>query len=472
MNGKPTYEELQARIREFECEIDRLRSARDDLQRRASTLLEAEELALLGHWELDLVSDTLYWSDEIYRIFDLSVHEFSATYDAFLEMVHPQDRQFVDKAYTESVRDRTGYDIVHRLLLRDGKVKYVRERCKTEYDSAGKPRRSLGTVQDITDEMRPRHCFAGMIGRDPVMLETFELIRDLADLSVPVLIQGESGTGKELVARAIHSEGGRARQPFVAVNCSALPPGLLESELFGHVRGAFTGALRDKKGRFELADGGTLFLDEIADLPFELQAKLLRVLEQGCFERVGGERTVSVDVRLVSASNRELKSEVEGGRFRDDLFYRLNVMPIELPPLRERRNDIPLLVEHFIERAAREGQRCEGITKDALSALVDHGWPGNVRELRSAVQYALIKSRGGTIDVPHLSADLRAGLARAGALGDPTEAAERRRHGRARLTVAGVRDALAATGDNKKRAAELLGVGRATLYRFLNANRV
>jgi DNA-binding NtrC family response regulator len=461
MHRRPTYEELLARVRELEAEIERLKRTGDDLQKRAATLQEAEELALLGHWELDLTTDTLFWSDEIYRIFDLEPERFGATYEAFLETVHPHDRDFVNQAYTESVRDRTGYDIVHRLLLRDGSVKYVHERCKTEYDDGGAPQRSLGTVQDITAQVRAEHGFAGMVGRDPKIREVFELIEDLAGASVPVLIQGESGTGKELVARAIHSEGPRAQRPFVAVNCSALPAGLLESELFGHVRGAFTGAHRDKKGRFELADGGTLFLDEVADLPLGLQAKLLRVLEEGCFEPVGGERSVAADVRVLSAANRDLRRAVEQGEFRDDLFYRLNVMPIALPPLRDRRTDIPLLVEHFLERAALEGQRSEGITTEALSALVDHDWPGNVRELRSAVQYALIKSRGATIDLPHLSEELR------GCLNRPAPA-----RGAARLTPESVRAALDQTRGNKVRAARLLGVGRATLYRFLAKNPI
>jgi len=466
MHRKPTYEELLARVDELEAEVRRLERSEVDLVKRTALLREVEHLALLGHWELDLTTDTLYWSDEIYRIFDLSPDEFGATYEAFLDTVHPHDRSYVNRAYTESVRDATGYDIVHRLLLRDGTVKYVNERCKTEYGDDGRALRSLGTVQDITARVRAEHGFAGMIGRTAKMKETFALIRELAGLTVPVLIQGESGTGKELVARAIHSEGPRAQQPFVAVNCSALPAGLLESELFGHVRGAFTGALRDKKGRFELADGGTLFLDEVADLPFELQAKLLRVLEAGSVERVGDERALSIDVRVVSAANRSLKRAVEQGGFRDDLYYRLNVMPIELPPLRERRNDIPLLVEHFLEQAARQGQRSRGINSDALGAMVDHPWPGNVRELRSAVQYALIKAKGAVIELSHLSADLREGLDSNAAGDGRTRAAP----GPGKLTADAVRAALAETGGNKLRAAKLLGVGRATLYRFLGKN--
>lgn len=431
-------------------------STKREILERETRLKEAEKLALLGHWELDLITNTLFWSDEIFRIFELDAHEFGATYEAFLMMVHPDDRDFVNDAYKNSVKKKSGYNIDHRLLLRNGKVKYVHERCKTEYDKKGTPLRSLGTVQDITERVRLKHGFAGLIGRDVRMRELFATIKELTDVNIPVLIQGESGTGKELVAAAIHNEGPRAQKPFVPVNCSALPEGLLESELFGHVKGAFTGALRDKKGRFELAHGGTLFLDEIADLPKVLQVKLLRVLQEGSFERVGGEETISADVRIISAANRDLKQEVEKGNFRDDLFYRINVVPIFLPPLRERKNDIPLLVENFLEKSARMGQVSQGISNDALAVMVDYAWPGNVRELQSAIRFALVKSKGKTIRPEHLPPELNRNLN----LNQP--------HGPSRkLSPENVRSVLTQTGGNKAKAAKLLGVGRATLYRFI-----
>jgi len=317
-------------------------------------------------------------------------------------------------------------------------------------------------LEDITelDTLRKRlkteQSFAGIIGQDAEMLELFDTIRDVTDVNVPVLIQGESGTGKELVAAAIHNEGHRAKKPFVPVNCSALPEGLLESELFGHVKGSFTGALRDKKGRFELAHGGTLFLDEIADLPTVVQAKLLRVLQEGRFERVGDEKTISVDVRLISAANRDLKHEVEIGHFRDDLFYRINVVPVYLPPLRDRKNDIPLLVEHSIEKASKEGQKASGISKDALAVMMDYPWPGNVRELQSAIRYAIVKSKGMTIRPQHLPMELEGWKKPLPSRG-PSK----------KLGLKRVRDALDRTGGNRAKAARSLGVGRATLYRFL-----
>jgi len=322
-------------------------------------------------------------------------------------------------------------------------------------------------LEDITEltnlrrRLKTDRGFAGIVGRDERMLELYETIRDVAEVSAPVLIQGESGTGKELVAAAIHHEGVRANKLFVPVNCSALPEGLLESELFGHVRGAFTGAIRDKKGRFELADGGTIFLDEVGDLSPAIQVKLLRVLQEGTFERVGGEKTIKVDVRVVSATNRDLRREVAAGRFREDLFYRLCVVPINLPPLRERRSDIPLLAEHILEYALVEGNRDQvTISGEALDALVDYDWPGNVRELQNTFQYALVKCRGPVLDLEHLPATV------AGVSITVTKRAKRPR--KRKLCGEAVRRALDESGGNKTEAARRLGVGRATLYRFLN----
>ncbi|MFC1829194.1 sigma 54-interacting transcriptional regulator [Thermodesulfobacteriota bacterium] len=457
MARKPTYEELEQKVTLLEKEIARLKTVQEAVCRSESRLKEAEQLAKVGHWELDLATNTLHWSDEIYRIFDLDPQEFGATYEAFLEMVHPEDRNFVDNAYTESVKNRTGYNIVHRLLLRGGTIKYVCEKCQTEYDKDGNPTRSIGTVQDITDQKREEYSFAGIIGRDVKMQELFETIRDITDVNIPVLIQGESGTGKELVARAIHNESPRADKPFVPVNCGALPEGLLESELFGHVKGAFTGALRDRKGRFEMARGGTLFLDEVADLSKVVQAKLLRVLQEGTIEQVGSEKTISTDVRIISAANRNLKHEVEKGNFRDDLYYRISVIPIQLPPIRERKDDIPLLIEHILEKAAQEGQHSEGITNDALAIALDHPWPGNVRELQSAIRYGLIKCKGKRIRPHHLPMELQEKK-----ITKPSRGPYRK------LDPQSVKTALARSGGNKAKAARLLGVGRATLYRFLS----
>jgi transcriptional regulator with PAS, ATPase and Fis domain len=309
--------------------------------------------------------------------------------------------------------------------------------------------------------------FAGIIGRDEKMQEVFDLIRDVADSTVPILLRGESGTGKELVAAAIHHEGPRANKPFVAVNCGALPEGLLESELFGHVRGSFTGAIRDKKGRFEIADGGTIFLDEIGDVSPAMQVRLLRVLQEGVIQRVGSETPVRVDVRVISATHRDLQKEIAAGRFREDLFYRLNVVPIWLPPLRERLADITLLVTHLLARFLAEMHRDNAvrISPEAMDQLLTYDWPGNVRELQNWLQYALVKCHGAEIRPEHLpSARMlsRTPVAATSTANQPP------RH--APLTIERVRAALHNCHGNRREAASTLGVARATLYRFFAAH--
>ncbi len=299
--------------------------------------------------------------------------------------------------------------------------------------------------------------FRNIIGREHRMLDVFRQIRDIAPHDYPVHISGETGTGKELVALAIHNESPRNSAPFVPVNCGALPENIIESELFGHVKGAFTGAIKDKKGRFELAEGGTIFLDEVADIPKSTQVKLLRVLQEGKFERVGAERTISGNVRVISATNKDLKQEVKRGRFRDDLYYRLNVIPIDLPPLRKRKNDIPFLARHFLEQAAERNDRKPAeISPDAMSIFMDYTWTGNVRELQNVLQFAIVKSRGRNIHLEHLPLELQKGAGRISRPGPSRK-----------LDINGVRDALQKSGGKKTEAAKILGVGRATLYRFL-----
>jgi two-component system response regulator HydG len=248
-----------------------------------------------------------------------------------------------------------------------------------------------------------------LVGTSDRMKAVARVVEKVSATDASVLITGESGTGKELVARAIHAASPRASGSFIAVNCGALAETLLESELFGHERGAFTGAIRRKLGRFELADGGTLFLDEIGDIPPSLQVKLLRVLQEHTFERVGGEQTVTVDARIIAATHRSLQQEVAAGRFREDLYYRLMIVPVELPSLRERREDIPLLVDHFIAKhAPKTNPAIRGIRDDALGRLLAYHWPGNVRELENAVAQSLVFAEGDQIEVAALPANLRA----------------------------------------------------------------
>ena len=299
--------------------------------------------------------------------------------------------------------------------------------------------------------------FGEIVGQHPKMKELFRTIRQVARMEVPVLLQGETGTGKELVALAIHKDSPRARKYFVPINCGALPEGLLETEIYGHVKGAFTGAIRDKKGRFQLADGGTLFLDEVGELSLPMQVKLLRVLQDGKFEPVGSEKTLQADVRIISATNKEIEKEVTSGRFRKDLYYRLSAMPIILPPLRERRSDIPILAEHFLAHFGKEffGKKAI-LSSEAVSMLLTYDWPGNVRELQNAIQFALAKCPGQMIEPFHLPQTIHF------AVNKPFTV----RHRRLTLRTKDVIEALKKEGGNKTKAAELLGVSRSTLYRF------
>ena len=256
----------------------------------------------------------------------------------------------------------------------------------------------------LEEELNREHNFDEIIGRSAPMQSVFDAIEQVAETETTVLITGETGTGKELVARALHDRSNRADQVFVKVNCAALPSDLIESELFGHEKGAFTGATEQREGRFELADGGTLLLDEIGELPLGTQAKLLRALQHREFERVGGSKTIEVDTRILAATNRDLETEVEAGQFRDDLYYRLNIFPIELPPLRNRPGDVPLLAEHFCNMyASRTGKDIQSIASEAMAMLERYDWPGNVRELANIIERAVILARGDTIRADHLS---------------------------------------------------------------------
>ncbi|UCD87259.1 MAG: sigma-54-dependent Fis family transcriptional regulator [Desulfobacterales bacterium] len=267
--------------------------------------------------------------------------------------------------------------------------------------------RVLKENRRLVEALESRYRFDNIIGKSKSMLAVFDIIQKVADTKATVLITGESGSGKELIAKAIHFNSPRRNNPFVAVSCAALSETLLESELFGHERGAFTGAAAMRKGRFELADGGTLFLDEIGDVPASVQVKLLRVLEEMTFERVGGTRTIAVDIRLIAATNKDLKSEVEEQRFREDLYFRLNVVHIVLPSLRERSEDIPLLAAHFVNKYAREANRGEvTISPEAMRFLCHHRWPGNVRELEHAIERAVLLSEGNEIGGDDLPKDL------------------------------------------------------------------
>jgi len=362
------------------------------------------------------------------------------------------------------VPDAAEYPV--NIITKDGETRNVEISSTAMKDENGNIFGILACIKDITDiiQLKLRTCeltgYENIVGRDKKMLQIFQQIRDLSAYDYPVHIYGETGTGKELVAEAIHAGSRRGGAPFVPINCGALPQGLIESELFGHVKGSFSGAIRDKKGRFELADGGTIFLDEVAELSKELQVKLLRFLQTGKFEKVGGEETISVNVRIISATNTDLKSELKNKNFREDLYYRLNVIPIQLPTLMERKNDIPLLVDYFLKQ---DHYTCDGehleVSGDALSMLIEYEWPGNVRQLQNILQYAIVKSNGMVIRPEDLPIEL-----------SDVNVVPKRRGPIRKLDFDSVKSAMKKTGSNKAKAARLLGVGRATLYRFINDN--
>ncbi|HUT77224.1 MAG TPA: sigma-54 dependent transcriptional regulator [Polyangia bacterium] len=315
-------------------------------------------------------------------------------------------------------------------------------------------------------EMVDRHEFRGIVARSEAMDAVFRLIAKVAEVRSTVLITGESGTGKELVARAIHHSSPRTKAPFVAINCGAIPENLLESELFGHKRGAYTDAHADKRGLFEEAESGTLLLDEIGDLPFQLQVKLLRALQEGVIRRLGDTKDTAVDVRLIAATNRDLAEGVRGGSFREDLFYRLNVLPIHVPPLRERPEDIPLLVEHFIARVnQRLSTGVSGVTREASKLLLAYPWPGNVRELENVVERAMVLTDGGAIAPEDLPDKLR----------EPSDPVKQVLQG-GELSIKKtmraieqelIRRALLKTGGNRTAASKLLEIShRALLYKI------
>ena len=336
-------------------------------------------------------------------------------------------------------------------------------RLRVVLDRALEKKETMREVQLLRRRLAALAPGTDMIGSGPAMQRVFELVKKVAPANASVVIAGESGTGKEVVARAIHSLSQRKDKPFVALNCGAIPPTLIESELFGYERGAFTGADQRRLGNFELAHGGTLFLDEVGELPIELQGKFLRVLEERKVRRLGGKSEVEVDVRVLCATNRDLKEEIKRGRFREDLYFRLHVFTIQLPALKERREDVPLLVQHFIEKFNGEtGKHVQGMTPGAMNVLQGYAWPGNIRELRNTVERAMILTDGDVIDEEHLPPDMRPTRPEAAVLRVPLGIQLRE------VEKEYILSSLQKNGGNKARTAEILGISEKTLYNKLN----
>ncbi|HAA04440.1 MAG TPA: sigma-54-dependent Fis family transcriptional regulator [Syntrophobacteraceae bacterium] len=387
------------------------------------------------------------------------------------------DKQWCGLFKRGGIRDRRC-----EMTTKDGRTIHIVKHATVLQDEKGEATCAVEILTDVSEMVRKEeeiHClrtslpkqagFMGMVGASPSMQKLFELIENVALSNAPVLIYGESGVGKELVARAVHDFAGGAEKNFIKVNCASLNENLLESELFGHVKGAFTGADRDRMGRFEAASGGSIFLDEIGDISAAIQVKLLRVLESKEIERVGDHRPIPVQVRIITATNKNLEELVAQKLFREDLFYRINVVPIHVPPLRTRKEDIPLLAQTFIDSiAAQNGKPIVGLTPEALETLYEYDWPGNVRELRNAIEYAFVLCNESCIGKQHLPSRLKgtgpedhAFLPVPGSSqteGDPRAA-----------KIARERDkliqVLAEAGGNRSRAAEILGVSRVTVWK-------
>ncbi len=417
----------------FTNALERKRSEEALLQSEKRLSLAADS-AEAGLWELDYGTG-LFWATERAReIFGYDPEEVISM-ERFEASVHPDDLERVRQVIARALSEREPVNIEYRIRVGDGLLKWISSRGRPYFKSTGEPDRLMGVSLDIRErkqmeeqlrvrlkeienlklklekeniylreEIELKSMHEEIVGRSPAIRQVLSQVEQVARTDTTVLIEGETGTGKELLARAVHRMSPRKERPLVMVNCASLPPTLIESELFGREKGAYTGAMTRMMGRFELADGATLLLDEISELPLEVQAKLLRVLEQGCFERLGSTQEIKVDVRIIAATNQDLARQVTAGRFRKDLYFRLNVFPIHLPPLRERAEDIPQLVWTFVRQCEKKmGKRVDQIPHKSMLDLQRYTWPGNIRELRNVIERSLIMSSGRTLEVhlPH-----------------------------------------------------------------------
>ena len=405
----------------FNVTAGRLQNLYENLRKSEANLAEAQRLSHTGSWDWDVASKRIFWSAEMFNIFGFDPKTTTPTPENYLQSIHPDDRAPIDAAASELYKGNNA-EYNYRIVLPDKSIRYVHTIAHAITNDSGQVIEFVGTVIDVTEQRNARKAlekafeeikslrdqlykenialreeidkvsmFEDIVGTSPALQAVLSRVSKVAPTDSTVLVTGETGTGKELVARAIHKRSHRSSRAFVSVNCAAIPRDLIASELFGHEKGAFTGATQQRLGRFELAEGGTIFLDEVGELPAVTQIALLRVLQEHEFERVGGTGSIQTNVRVIAATNRDLEAAIAAGMFRSDLFYRLNVFPIEMPALRERREDIPLLVGYFVDRFARRaGKHFQAISKKSLDLLQTYPWPGNIRELQNVIERSVV----------------------------------------------------------------------------------
>ena len=405
----------------FNATAGRLENLYENLRKSETNLAEAQRLSHTGSWDWDVASKRIFWSTEMFNILGFDPKTTTPTPENYLLSIHPDDRALIDAAADELYHGNDA-EYNYRIVLPDNSIRYVRTIAHAITNDSGQVVEFVGTVIDVTEQRNARKAlenafeeiktlkdqlynenialreeidkvsmFEDIVGTSPALQAVLSRVSKVAPTDSTVLVTGETGTGKELAARAIHKRSHRSSRAFVSVNCAAIPRDLIASELFGHEKGAFTGATQQRLGRFELAEGGTIFLDEVGELPAMTQITLLRVLQEHEFERVGGTGSIQTNVRVIAATNRNLEAAIAAGMFRSDLFYRLNVFPIEMPPLRERKEDIPLLVGYFVDRFARRaGKHFQAISKKSLDLLETYPWPGNIRELQNVIERSVV----------------------------------------------------------------------------------
>jgi DNA-binding NtrC family response regulator/PAS domain-containing protein len=483
--------ELRLTNDELKNEIAERKRADEKLRRSEAYLLEGQRLVHMFSWAHDAATGQVTSSPEVRRIFGAAPGEDVSTTEFFVGRIHPEDRPGAEREFAQAGAAKVSYESDYRILLPDGTIKNIHTIGHPVLDESGNIVEFVGTAMDVTEQRRATAAletafeeikklkdqlhdenvalreeidqafmFEEIVGSSPALQTVLSNILKVAPTDSTVLLTGETGTGKELIARAIHRRSQRSGRAFIAVNCASIPSSLIASELFGHEKGAFTGALQRHQGRFELAHSGTIFLDEIGELPAETQVALLRVLQEHQFERVGGGRSLPTDVRVIAATNRDLRAAIATGSFRADLFYRLNVFPIEVPPLRQRKEDIPMLVEYFVKRyAEKAGKQISRVDKNTMELCLAYPWPGNIRELQNIIERSVILCSGKTLVIEDawLASELKPSSPELGAPLTETLQQQEREIIEAALAASGGRVA----GPNG--AAAKLGIPRSTL---------